>query len=526
MTHGAGSSASSARRSNSFGVSATSSPSTSRGACGGRSSSAPTRSRAGSSLGPRPPVRARRPRGCGRRARGSRTASRGSRRRRARAADTRSISSPRAVSTMMRARRSSRRSSGTTSAPSTSGRPRSSSTRSASAAAFNVPHRRSGALTSKPSRSSPSTRGAAIASRPRPAALERGRSFGGSRLRTVRADGSALPGMFAPSAVAGKKRSRRRTGGTGVEGRVGVGPQRLIRILSSAGSGAHGGPATCSDPPGNDPILARMAPMRITFLGHAGCFVETRAGSVLCDPWFTPAYFGSWFPFPAQRPARSGGVRRARLPLRLAPAPRPLRSGVARPPRATSGRRCCSPSSASAVARAGAAVARVHRVRAHARTASGSTSTASTVTVLAMTSPADGPLGDSAIVLDDGTARRPQPERRPARRSRRAPRARPIRRAAAAVLGCDLVPDRLRLPARGEGTARARTSASTRWRAPGTTSRRSDAAHVFPCAGPPCFLDDDALRVQRPRPRSRPTSFPTRPCSSTSSRRTASTAPI
>ncbi len=38
--------------------------------------------------------------------------------------------------------------------------------------------------------------------------------------------------------------------------------------------------------------------MRITFLGHAGLFVETRHGSVLCDPWFTPAYFGSWFPFP------------------------------------------------------------------------------------------------------------------------------------------------------------------------------------------------------------------------------------
>src|SRR3954470_22112175 len=39
-------------------------------------------------------------------------------------------------------------------------------------------------------------------------------------------------------------------------------------------------------------------PMRITFCGHVGYFFETRAGSVLCDPWFTPAYFGAWFPFP------------------------------------------------------------------------------------------------------------------------------------------------------------------------------------------------------------------------------------
>ena len=39
--------------------------------------------------------------------------------------------------------------------------------------------------------------------------------------------------------------------------------------------------------------------MRVTFLGQAGLFIETRAASILCDPWFNPAYFGSWFPFPA-----------------------------------------------------------------------------------------------------------------------------------------------------------------------------------------------------------------------------------
>ncbi|MGH3926179.1 MAG: MBL fold metallo-hydrolase, partial [Pseudonocardiaceae bacterium] len=38
--------------------------------------------------------------------------------------------------------------------------------------------------------------------------------------------------------------------------------------------------------------------MRITGAGHAGLFIETAAGSVLCDPWVTPAFFGSWFPFP------------------------------------------------------------------------------------------------------------------------------------------------------------------------------------------------------------------------------------
>ncbi|HEV2067296.1 MAG TPA: MBL fold metallo-hydrolase, partial [Thermomicrobiales bacterium] len=39
--------------------------------------------------------------------------------------------------------------------------------------------------------------------------------------------------------------------------------------------------------------------MQVTFLGHAGMFIETRQGTVLCDPFFNSAYFGSWFPFPA-----------------------------------------------------------------------------------------------------------------------------------------------------------------------------------------------------------------------------------
>ena len=38
--------------------------------------------------------------------------------------------------------------------------------------------------------------------------------------------------------------------------------------------------------------------MRATSIGHAGILVESAAGSILCDPWFVPAFFGSWFPFP------------------------------------------------------------------------------------------------------------------------------------------------------------------------------------------------------------------------------------
>ncbi|MGA8114861.1 MAG: Rieske 2Fe-2S domain-containing protein [Actinocatenispora sp.] len=38
--------------------------------------------------------------------------------------------------------------------------------------------------------------------------------------------------------------------------------------------------------------------MRVTGTGHASMFIETPAGSILTDPWVNPAYFASWFPFP------------------------------------------------------------------------------------------------------------------------------------------------------------------------------------------------------------------------------------
>jgi UDP-MurNAc hydroxylase len=39
--------------------------------------------------------------------------------------------------------------------------------------------------------------------------------------------------------------------------------------------------------------------VKVTFLGHAGMYIETKQGTILCDPFFNSAYFGSWFPYPA-----------------------------------------------------------------------------------------------------------------------------------------------------------------------------------------------------------------------------------
>jgi UDP-MurNAc hydroxylase len=38
--------------------------------------------------------------------------------------------------------------------------------------------------------------------------------------------------------------------------------------------------------------------VRATSLGHAGILIETRQATIVCDPWFVPAFFGSWFVFP------------------------------------------------------------------------------------------------------------------------------------------------------------------------------------------------------------------------------------
>lgn len=54
--------------------------------------------------------------------------------------------------------------------------------------------------------------------------------------------------------------------------------------------------------------------MRATSIGHAGILIETDAGTIVCDPWFLPAFFGSWFVFPRNDLLEPGLMERIENP--------------------------------------------------------------------------------------------------------------------------------------------------------------------------------------------------------------------
>ena len=232
--------------------------------------------------------------------------------------------------------------------------------------------------------------------------------------------------------------------------------------------------------------------MRLTFLGHAGWLAQTRHGSVLCDPWFTPAYFGAWFPFP-----RNDGLD----PRALGEVdflyvshlhrdhfdPEWLARNVSKQARVL-----LPEFGVDLLARELASLGFRNLVR----TTNGERLDLDGlgVTVFAMTSPADGPLGDSAIVLDDGSARvLNQNDARPgdldALRTA-GPFDAQLLQFSGAIwypIAYDFPPeekDRLARNKRADEMERAQRFVAA-----------VGAAHVFPCAGPPCFLDPDLFAL-------------------------------
>lgn len=235
-----------------------------------------------------------------------------------------------------------------------------------------------------------------------------------------------------------------------------------------------------------------MATMRMTFLGHVGFFVETGGGSVLCDPWFTPAYFGSWFPFP----------RNDRLDPDEFSSPDFLYIShlhrdhfdpewLAR--HVDKRARVLLPEfGVPFLERELRAIGFEHFVR--TRNAEPVDLDGLAATILAFTAPADGPLGDSLIVLDDGTARvLNQNDARPGD---------PDVLRALGPFDAQIVQfsGAIWYPITYDFPAELKTRLAREKRANQMARARQyiewvAAAHVFPCAGPPAFLDDTLVSL-------------------------------
>ena len=232
--------------------------------------------------------------------------------------------------------------------------------------------------------------------------------------------------------------------------------------------------------------------MQITFLGHAGLHIQTRFGSVLCDPWKNPAYFDSWFVFPDNsgldwdRYGRADYLyvshlhqdhfdpgllrdhvsRAATVLLPEFPVP-DLRGQLER---LGFTRFCAIPSGR---------VVQLGGLR---------------LMVQALRSPADGPLGDSLLAVGDGTARVLNQND-----------ARPVDLAPILAFGPFDVhflqfsgaiwwPWSYELPRAAQRSFGAAKRANGLDRA-ARYVRAVGARHVVPSAGPACFLDDDLFAL-------------------------------
>ncbi|WUH92558.1 Rieske 2Fe-2S domain-containing protein [Streptomyces sp. NBC_00433] len=229
--------------------------------------------------------------------------------------------------------------------------------------------------------------------------------------------------------------------------------------------------------------------MRVTGLGHAGLYIESAAGSVLCDPWVNPAFFGSWFPFPDNTDLDWAHYGHAADYLYISHLhrdhfdPENLRRNVRK------GITVLLPAFVTdELERELRAVGFTNFLR--TRSDIPVERDGLRVMITALTGPGDGPIGDSALLLDDGTTTLlNQNDAHPLD----IPAIRAFGEVDAHFLqfsGAIWWPMVYQLPdaAKREFAARKRQGQFDRAL---LYIDAVQAAHVFPTAGPPCFLDEE-----------------------------------
>lgn len=228
--------------------------------------------------------------------------------------------------------------------------------------------------------------------------------------------------------------------------------------------------------------------MDITFLGQAGLFIETKYGSVLCDPWFNPAYFASWFPFPSNEFVDIDRIRRPDY-LYLSHLhhdhfdPKFLRDHVDK--------------NTTVLLPAFPIDHLEHELRSLGFSRFIRTTNCETVsvdglrfTIMALTAPTDGPIGDSTLVVSDGEVTLlNQNDSRPVNMELLQSFG-PFDVHFLQFSGAIWYPMVYRMPQQAK-TALARKKRENQMARALRYVNELNATFVVPSAGPPCFLDED-----------------------------------
>jgi UDP-MurNAc hydroxylase len=232
--------------------------------------------------------------------------------------------------------------------------------------------------------------------------------------------------------------------------------------------------------------------VRVTYLGHAGLRIDTAHGSILCDPWANPAYFGSWFVFPDNSGLDWDHLGQADylyvshlhqdhfdpalLRDHVSPAATVLLPDFPVPDLRESLKRLgftrfCTMPSGKAVQLGGLRLM-----------------------IQALNSPADGPLGDSALAVSDGTAAvLNQNDARPADLEPILSFG-PFDAHFLQFSGAIWWPWTYELPEAAKRSFGAAKRANSLDRATRYV-RAVGARHVVPSAGPACFLDQELFAL-------------------------------
>ena len=226
----------------------------------------------------------------------------------------------------------------------------------------------------------------------------------------------------------------------------------------------------------------------MTGLGHASLLIETDFGSVLTDPWVNPAYFGAWFPFPDNSELDWDAIGRADYLFvshlhRDHFDPEHLRRHIGKDITVL------LPAYPTTQLRDELADLGFHRF---IETVSDEVHDLDGLQVMvqSLTSPTDGPIGDSSLWVSDGvTTLLNQNDARPSDLSAIQDLG-PVHLHALQFSGAIWFPMVYELPER----AKQALGKQKRERQFDRSLRYIDdlkADYVLPIAGPPCFLDDE-----------------------------------